>query len=312
MVLRIPARNVADDQQMESVTNASSREEQVTRIGGSFSLPGTTGTITTGTGVVAATNIAHAGKVQVMVFGTHAGIGLVFEGLMITGGNTTWVAVPGMRHDTGQPEFSSGILPANAVETWIFDVSGFDQFRVRATSYTSGTMNVIVEPMVPWGEPVVSAIINPPRAQMIASYVERVVGASVEAMLLMNTRTGPNVPAAAAAPIVITAGRGFRLTSLVLTYLVVSATTPPWISVRLRHNPAGNTIATTNHLADAWQIGPIAAVVGLYTQLVVPIPEGGFDFPPQPTAQAVGFSMLAAATTPGNGNVSVTMVGYEY
>ena len=148
--------------------------------------------------------------------------------------------------------------------------------------------------------------------QMVNSFVERVVGSATEAMLSMNTRVGIAAPGAAAAAIPITTGRGLRITSIVLQYLVINATTPPWISVRLRHNSAAGTIATTNHLVNNWYMGPPVQVVGTFTQLSIPLPEGGIDIPSAANAQAVGFSMVASATTPANGNIGVTMVAHEY
>jgi hypothetical protein len=169
MVLRIPARNVAGDQIMESVTNANTNEEQVVRLGGTFAVPATTGTITASAQSVTATSVIHAGNLMAMVYGTHAGINLSFEGLMSAGGNTIWVPIPGIRVDNSKPETTTGVLTANSAQVWQFDVSGFDQFRVRSTAYTSGTLNVLIDPMVAWGEPSVSAnIMNPPTAQLFS------------------------------------------------------------------------------------------------------------------------------------------------
>ena len=103
------------------------------------SYPTQSGTITTSTSTVTISNIGAAGNVTAYIYGTYAGVSVVFE---ISPDNTNWFPVSATREDTGGSEAASGALPANTVRAWTTGAPGFSYFRVRATAWTSGTANV--------------------------------------------------------------------------------------------------------------------------------------------------------------------------
>lgn len=76
----------------------------------------------------------------VYVYGTHAGITLVFEG---TVDGTNWVGIPAFLASSGVVVPSAGIaLPANSTKAFYLVANPWSTIRVRATAYTSGTLNV--------------------------------------------------------------------------------------------------------------------------------------------------------------------------
>lgn len=101
----------------------------------------TTGTITTATSSVTTGNIGAAGNVTAYLYGTHAGVTVVFE---ISPDNTNWFPVSMNREDNGLADITSGPLPANSVRAWTMGAPGLNFFRVRATAWTSGTANIVI------------------------------------------------------------------------------------------------------------------------------------------------------------------------
>lgn len=114
-----------------------------------------TGTITSTTSVQASV-IDQAGA-GVVVFGTYSAT-LVFEASI--DGGTTWIAVQGQQIDTGAVTTTPGAL-VNTARAWELGTSGMTHVRVRASSYTSGTVNVAWVATAIAADPVVSAIPAP-------------------------------------------------------------------------------------------------------------------------------------------------------
>jgi hypothetical protein len=107
----------------------------------------TTGTITTSTGTVTATDLMGIGAVTVMISGTYAGLNVIFE-TSIDGG-INWIGIPAQPLGTVVPNpiINTGVLTANSTNAWnVSPLLGVNQFRVRATAYTSGTANVVIAP----------------------------------------------------------------------------------------------------------------------------------------------------------------------
>ena len=105
----------------------------------------TTGTITAIGSTIVATDLQGIGSATVTFYGTHAGVNAVFE--VYDGVN--WVIQAAQQLSTANPAvvIATGVITTNA--TIAFNVSpllGVQQVRVRATAYTSGTANVIIEP----------------------------------------------------------------------------------------------------------------------------------------------------------------------
>lgn len=71
--------------------------------------------------------------------GTVVGANLTFEASPVGEGDTTWVPLAGTRSATGANlESVSGVLTAPPAYGWVFNVKGFQRFRVRQHAYTSG------------------------------------------------------------------------------------------------------------------------------------------------------------------------------
>lgn len=100
-----------------------------------------TGTLTTGTSVVASTGIDGFSTVTFSLQGTYANLNVVFEQSDDSG--TSWYPVDASRLGTGLVESNVVNLSSQAL-IWRATVSGCDSFRVRATALTSGTVNVLI------------------------------------------------------------------------------------------------------------------------------------------------------------------------
>jgi hypothetical protein len=92
----------------------------------------------------------------VTVYGTHAGVNLAWEGSM---DGVVWGSCLGLRTDsTATQTFgnSSTTITANASQQYYVQIGGYRYFRVRASAWTSGVMNVSVmtadgsPPMIPF------------------------------------------------------------------------------------------------------------------------------------------------------------------
>lgn len=79
------------------------------------------------------------GSACVMVSGTFAGINLAFEGSL---DGTNWFGIQAARTTGGVTESTSGALSATPAYAWNINAVAYAFLRVRATSFTSGTMAV--------------------------------------------------------------------------------------------------------------------------------------------------------------------------
>lgn len=106
------------------------------------SLPGdvdqTTGTITANAQTVQL-DTKRLGNACVMVSGTFAGINLAFEASL---DGTSWFGIQAVRTTGGVAETTSGSLSATPAYAWNIGAAAYAFLRVRATSFTSGTMTV--------------------------------------------------------------------------------------------------------------------------------------------------------------------------
>jgi len=116
----------------------------------------TSGTIVNATSTVTTGNIGRAGNLSVFIFGTYAGVNVTFEA---SPDNTNWFAWPMQREATSAIDLTSGVLTSNSLVAWSTDAPGFSFFRVRATAWTSGTANVVINAGTLPFTPVVSAAI---------------------------------------------------------------------------------------------------------------------------------------------------------
>lgn len=327
MPLRIPQQAQGTDQFMESVTNTNTREEQVVRLGGSYPITATTGTITaampsattdvTAGRVVSATTVDKsldpAGTCMIAIYGTYAaGMVFTFEALNNAGGNTLWMPIAGARVDTGKLETTTGTMPASTATSapvaWRFPVARVQQIRVRASTFTSATsLNVIIDPAVPPGEPVVNAIINnPPNAQLV-SYTATNAAYTITTEALRSLVGTRNLAAATTATSqTVPTGKTFRILGFNASVRQGAVTSALAISFNLRAVPAGGSLSITS---------PVVANLGISVTNVVGATgsAGGQlgQFLELPSGAIWGVSDLSSATSAGT-TVWVTVNGIEY
>lgn len=79
------------------------------------------------------------GSAVLMVSGTFAGINLTFEASL---DGTSWYGIQGARTNANIIEATTGVLSATPAYAWEFGAAAHSFLRVRATAFTSGTMNV--------------------------------------------------------------------------------------------------------------------------------------------------------------------------
>lgn len=103
------------------------------------------GTITTATSAVTMTDLSGVGSVTVTIYGAaHAGVNVTFEAY----DGVNWVGIAAQQWNSTTPStvVTTGVLTSNSTNRWnISPLFGSQQFRVRATAWTSGTANVIIE-----------------------------------------------------------------------------------------------------------------------------------------------------------------------
>jgi hypothetical protein len=104
-------------------------------------LPVTTGTLASATSVTT-TGRADAASVTFSIKGTYSGT-FVFEASDDSG--TTWYSILAVRSDSNVSETTSGAL-TNTSRVWRAGLAGFDSFRVRCSTYTSGTAQIRISP----------------------------------------------------------------------------------------------------------------------------------------------------------------------
>lgn len=104
-------------------------------------LDATVGTITANAQTIQV-DTRRLGNITAMVSGTFAGVTLVFEASL---DGTAWFGIQGARTNANVIEPSSGSLSATPAYAWEFGCAAFAWFRVRATTFTSGTQNVTLK-----------------------------------------------------------------------------------------------------------------------------------------------------------------------
>lgn len=144
----------ADTQQ--AVTNAGTFPVQLNAY-----QTATTGSITTSTTTITATDLMGLGGVTVSIFGTHSGINVTFE--QSTDG-TTWANAVAISTTTAAPvAFSgaTGVLVTNSTNIWnVTPLLGVAQFRVRATAFGSGSGSVRIDPSAQFAQPNVASTLS--------------------------------------------------------------------------------------------------------------------------------------------------------
>ena len=121
----------------------------------------TTGTITANGQTVFA-DVSRASNIMIHCFGTFSTINCIFEGSLnsTNGTNGYWFSIQAVRSSANTIETTTGNLSATPAYGWELSVNGLKYFRIRATAYTSGTQNWVIQPAPYATEPIPAAQIS--------------------------------------------------------------------------------------------------------------------------------------------------------
>jgi hypothetical protein len=170
---------------------------------------------------------------------------------------------------TGQNELTNVseanvLMPTNSQRVWSLSLFGFNRFRIRASTRTSGTLSVVIAPGTSLIEPVVSAInSNPAGAQMVAyRTVPAGVGqATVTEALLSMTGQRDLAAIAAATAQAVPAGKTFRVLGMT-GWARNGAATATMMAINLRSRKDGVAITATTGEVLVPLMCPLANVIG--------------------------------------------------
>ena len=135
-----------------------------------------------------------------------------------------------------------------------------------------------------------------------------IITTAAEVMQSLTGYKGGVAVAATVTPAVVTAGKTYRITEIVLTYIATA--TIGSMLVNLRANLSGVAIVTSP-LVHSWVVGTSAATAGVSTTVTIPFPDG-LEFAAG-TGIAVGVTGLNATQAAAIvGYAQVSILGYEY
>jgi len=174
------------------------------------------------------TGLEDASSIAFMVVGTYVAT-FAFE---VSNDSTNWFFITAVRSDSNTGETTSGAL-TNQTRAWRANISGFSQFRVRCSAYTSGTANWILAPSPNPFEPAPFI----PSTALLASAA--LIGDVSNAVRTIATNAN-----SAAAPTVGT-------TAITDTIAIPPNSSVTWSTTIGVHYAAGIALATTGAAADA-------------------------------------------------------------
>lgn len=200
-------------------------------------------TATGNSGALACTNYNLA---TVIVSGTYAGVTLVFEGS--DDGGTTWVAIQGVRTDLFVAENTSGSL-TNTTRGWDIPVGAFTHFRVRASTWTSGTAAVGISfQSMPYEPSPTVGLSGMFMGRTQKGWWANAVTAgttATEAAVTLTTSSSPGAATTTGSSFVIPAGKRFLINSIMFASRGNSTATAHTITFSLRVN-TGGAVTTTS------------------------------------------------------------------
>jgi len=260
----------------------------------------TSGTITTTTSTVTTGNVGLAGNVTVYIFGTYAGVTVNFEA---SPDNTNWFSWPMQREQTGAIE-ASPVLASNTAASWTIDAPGFSFFRVRASAWTSGTANVVINPGSYPITPVVSAVQWQPSTKVAFSLTAAAVTTvTTEALLSMVSVRGVTAAGAATSQ-TVTTGKTLRITSITIAVVASGAAAIVQGNAILRARASGSLV-TTDPALWRGRVSSNSTVQQSAGWMSATFPDG-LDLP---SGTVFGFSTIASVTT---GAWDISLNGYEF
>lgn len=157
-------------------------------------------------------DLSGFGLATVTVSGTYAGVTINFE--FSDDGGTTWFSEQCTRTDVNVQEASEA-LPSNQVRAWDCGLSGPTKFRVRASAYGSGTVNVGVTATVSPIEPAPTVALANTAGQTDPCQVPTATKSS--AAINVSSATTTQLVAPVAGKAVFVCGFDFTISQVVTT-----------------------------------------------------------------------------------------------
>jgi hypothetical protein len=258
----------------------------------------TSGTITTATSTVTTGNVGLAGNITAYIFGTYAGVTVNFE---VSPDNTNWFAWPMQREQTGAIE-QAPVLAANTAASWTIDAPGFSFFRVRASAWTSGTANVIINPGSYPITPVVSSVVWQPSTKVPCGFTSALTMVAAETLVSLTPVRGVTA-GTAGTTMTVTTGKTLRITaiSLGIQNVTTAGVIPAVVSLRAR---ASGTVTTTDPKLWGGRVANPAATLNTVGTMHYSFPDG-IDLP---SGSTFGISENGLV----NGILDVSINGYEF
>jgi hypothetical protein len=244
----------------------------------------------------------------VTVTGTYAGVTLIFEGS--DDGGTTWFQIQGVRVDSFIAESSSGSL-TNTTRGWDISIGAWTHFRVRASTWTSGTgtVGISFQSMPYEAAPTVGIGASYNNRTAVHYYaVAAAAGATGVETAITLTKSSGTAATSTGASQTPTSGKRFRITGLSVATRGNATATVQTTTFNLRINTAGAvTTASTPVILSVRSATP--ATASAWDRVTIPIDEG-IEIVGDGTLQ---FGITAAATFVTNAPTwDVTIIGFEY
>jgi hypothetical protein len=244
----------------------------------------------------------------VTITGTYAAVTLVFEGS--DDGGTTWFAIQGVRVDSFVAESTSGSL-TNTTRAWDIPIGAWTHFRVRASTWTSGTGTVGVSFQSMPYEPVPTVGVGQSYAARTAANYYAVGAASgattVETAITLTKSLGTAATSTGVSH-TPTAGKRFRIQTVVVATRGNATATVQSTTFNLRINTAG-AVGTTSTPVILSLRSATPATASAWDRVFFDFHEG-YEIVGDGTLQ---FGVTAAATFTTNAPTwDVAIIGFEY
>lgn len=257
--------------------------------GGALTAAAASSTSLVNTTSVIVAAVSNAASVTVTVKGTYTAV-LIFEAT--DDGGTTWYAIVGARTDGSSSEITTATI-SSTIRGWKFDVSAFQYFRVRCTSFTSGSVTTNVYPTS-----------MPTSSVAVLGQNNQIASAGTVSLIQNALPSGTNTLGS-----VIATGRA---TGGSTTYLLISAAST--------NSTLISTGSHTLYAINAYNNGATAAYVKIYNKSTAPaigtdtpikvvmLPAGGGSNIVLPPQGDVVVSGLGIGITGGAANSDTTAV----
>lgn len=201
----------------------------------------------TATGNSGALACANYNIASVTITGTYNSVTLVFEAS--DDGGTTWYNVQATRSDTFVAEPNSGSL-TNTTRAWDIEIGAYTHFRVRASTWSSGTGVVGISfQSMPYAPNAVVGVSGSYMGRTQMGWWANAVTAgttATEAMVTLTRSPSPGAATGTGTSWTPTSGKRFRINSIMVATRGHSTATAHTMIFTLRVNTGGAAVTTSN------------------------------------------------------------------